>query len=94
MQSLLDLDWWYDKLIENAMINQPKILIGTKLDLVNQVEPGFVIDELFINEFIEKHNEHEIIKTSSKDNVNIRKIFKEMVKKLLDFQEFDYERLL
>ncbi|MFW9990009.1 MAG: Rab family GTPase [Candidatus Odinarchaeota archaeon] len=94
MQSLLDLDWWYDKLIENAMINQPKIFIGTKFDLVNQMDTGFIIDEFFINDFIKNHGELKFIKTSSKDNVNIIKIFKEMAKKLLDFQEFNYERLL
>ncbi|MFX1366647.1 MAG: Rab family GTPase [Promethearchaeota archaeon] len=94
MQSLLDLDWWYDKLIENNMINQPKILIGTKLDLKEKLDKLNAIDDSYIDEFIKKHGELDFIKTSSKDNINIRAIFKELVKKLLNFQGFDYERLL
>jgi len=93
MQSLINLDWWYDRLIEYNMVDRPKILIGTKLDLVEQESKQFKIDELIIKEFLNNHDEKDFIKTSSAENINIKDIFKEMVKKILDFHNLDYERI-
>ncbi|NVM36431.1 MAG: GTP-binding protein [Candidatus Lokiarchaeota archaeon] len=94
MQSLLDLDWWYDKLIEYGVTDPPKILVGTKLDLFEQEDNQFGIDKSIIEEFIRKHGTNDFIKTSSKDNVNIQNIFKEMVKKLLDFYKLGNVKVL
>ena len=94
MQSLINLDWWYDKLIEYAVTEPPKILIGTKLDLVEREDNQVGIDESIIEEFLIKHGTDDFIKTSSKDNVNIKNIFKEMVKKLLDYHKLDFEKLV
>ncbi len=94
MQSLVNLDWWYDRLIEYKMVDRPKILIGTKLDLVEQESKQFKIDELIIKEFLNNHNEKDFIKTSSRDNINIQDIFKEMTKKILDYHNLEYEKIL
>ncbi len=94
MQSLLGLDWWFDRLVENNVENRPKILIGSKFDLVKQEDNQFGIDESSINASLERFSVNDFIKTSSKDDVNIRDIFKQMVKKLLDFHEFDYEKIV
>jgi small GTP-binding protein len=88
MQSLIRLDWWYDKLTEFNMADRPKMVVGTKLDLVEQ-DKQYRIDELVIKEFLRKHDEQGLIKTSSKDDFNIQTMFKEMVKKILDFHEID-----
>ncbi len=93
MESLIKLDWWYDKLVEYNVQDRPKILIGTKLDLAEAKDRNIKIDELIIEQFLKTHNEKDFIKTSSLDNINIRYIFKEIVKKILDFHEFDYEEI-
>ena len=57
MQSLIDLDWWYDRLEEYNMANCPKTLIGTKLDLIDEESIQFKINELNIEEFLNNHDE-------------------------------------
>lgn len=94
IETLTKLDWWYDRLIEHNMVDHPKILIGTKLDLVDEESKQFRNDELIIKEFLSNHGEMDFIKTSAKENINIQDIFKEMVKKILDLHKLDYERIL
>ena len=94
IQSLLSLDWWFDRLVENNVEDRPRILIGSKFDLVKQEDNKFGIDESIINASLERFSVNDFIKTSSKDGVNIRDIFKQMVKKLLDFHELDYEKIV
>lgn len=93
MESLIKLDWWYDKLVENNVVDRPKILIGTKLDLAEGEEKQFKIDGLIIEQFLKTHNEKDFMKTSSLDNTNIQYIFNEITKKILEFHEFDYEEI-
>lgn len=94
MQSLINLDWWYDRLKEYHIVDLPKIVIGTKLDLINEENKQFSIDELTIEEFLNNHGERDFIKTSAAENINIKDIFKEMVKKVLDYRNLEYERIL
>jgi GTPase SAR1 family protein len=93
MESLIKLDWWYDKLVDFGLQDQPKILIGTKLDLAKLEEKQSRVDKLIIQRFLQRHDEEDYMKTSSKDNINIRLSFKEMVKKILDFNELEYEEI-
>ena len=93
MESLIKLDWWYDKLIDFGLHDHPKILIVTKLDLAKLEEKQFRVDKLIIQEFLRKHKEESYVKTSSKDNTNILHSFKEMVKKIMDYHELDYEKI-
>jgi small GTP-binding protein len=93
MDSLIKLDWWYDKLIENKVHNHPKMLVGTKSDLAYGADKNFKIDDLIIEQFLQNHNEKDFIKTSSKDNNNIHQSFKEMTKKIMDYHSLDYDRL-
>jgi len=94
METLTKLEWWYDPLIEHNMVDQPKILIGAKLDLINEESEQFRHDELIIKDFIKFHGKLNFIKTSAKENINIQIIFKEMVKKVLDLHNLDYDRIL
>lgn len=91
IDSLVNLDPWYDKLVENNFSERPIILVGSKLDLLEQGENPFILDDSFINESIERYSVKSFAKTSSRDNVNIQNIFKEMAKEILTFHEFDYE---
>ncbi|MFX1311935.1 MAG: Rab family GTPase [Promethearchaeota archaeon] len=93
IESLTRLDWWYKQLVSHNLQNQPKILIGTKLDLVETANKQHKIDNLIIQQFLKRHNEKDFIKTSSKENKNIQKSFKELVKKILNAHNFDYDKL-
>ena len=91
MQSLIQLNWWYDKLLEHN-VDCPKFLIGTKSDLFEN-KPS-KIDELIVEEFLKEHNEKDYFKTSSKSDTNILESIKEIVKKILDSHNLDYDKLL
>ncbi|MFX1575429.1 MAG: Rab family GTPase [Promethearchaeota archaeon] len=94
IETLTRLDWWYDQLIVYNLQDHPKILIGTKLDLVENVDKKHKIDELIIEQFLKSHDEKDFIKTSSKENTNILKSFKNLLKKVLDAHYLIYEEIL
>jgi len=94
LDSLMKLDWWYNKLIDRNLNNCPKFLIGTKLDLVEKENKQNIVDRLIIEQFLKRHNEKDYIATSSKDNTNIIKSFKELVKKVLDLNKLNYEKIV
>jgi GTPase SAR1 family protein len=91
MQSLINLDWWYDRLKEVKVLDRPSILIGTKLDLFEQDDKNYGIDQSLINNILERYSVDTYIKTSSKDNINIQNAFMEMTKKILDHHRLEYE---
>lgn len=94
LETLLRLSWWYEQLRQHNLHNRPKILIGTKVDLVQEINKTQKIDELVIMQFLTNHNEKDFVKTSSKENINILHIFKEMIKKILDSHALDYDKIL
>ena len=89
--TLLGLDWWYEHLIKQKQKDTPKLLIGCKSDLTGSLAK---VDELVIENFRKKHKKVQFIKTSAKDNVNIRKIFVEMIKLIMDTNNFKYDKIL
>ncbi|MFW9902235.1 MAG: Rab family GTPase [Candidatus Thorarchaeota archaeon] len=91
IESLVNLDFWYDKLVELSLIDRPILLVGSKLDLIEQEDNPFILDESFIRKIIDRYAVKSYTRTSSKDNTNIQNIFKEMVKEILVFHEFDFE---
>ena len=94
MESLIKLDWWYDKLVEQNLADCPKIMIGTKLDLAQKENKQYRVDTLIVEQFRKNHGVKDYINTSSKENTNVLKSFKEMVRKILDFHDFDYVKIL
>lgn len=93
METLTRLAWWYDQIKDHNLHDRPKILIGTKLDLIQETNKKQKVDELIIEQFLVKHNEKDFVKTSSKENVNILHSFKEMTKKILDSHGLDYDKI-
>lgn len=89
--SLLGLDWWNDHLFKLNHKTTPKMLIGCKADLVKDPEK---VNDLVIENFRKKHDNIPFYKTSSKEGYNIRSIFVEMVKTLLDDHGFEYDKIL
>ena len=93
LQTLLRLDWWYERLGEHNQGKTPRIFVGTKHDLVENVDDKTRVDKLVIDRFMKRHEEVDFFRTSSKENFNIREIFKELVIKILDSNKLDYDRL-
>jgi small GTP-binding protein len=94
LQTLLRLDWWYEKLTDYNHWNTPRMCVGAKNDLVKTADEKARVDDLVIKRFMERHEENDFYKTSSKDNYNIELIFKELVIKILDKNKLDYDQLL
>lgn len=92
MESLIKLDWWYENLKDYNLQFHPKILIGTKHDLVQGDNKKYKVDKFIVEQFLQNHNEKEFVKTSSKENKNIIYIFKEMTKKIMHSHNLDYDR--
>jgi len=94
LQTLLRLDWWYDRLEDYNHANTPRICIGAKSDLVKTANEKTRVDDLVIKRFMERHDENDFYKTSSKEDYNIKLIFKELVIKILEKNKLDYDLLL
>ena len=94
VQSLLSLDWWYEQLAKYKVENVPRIVLGTKQDLIERLESKIRVEDAIIDSFLEKHNEKDFLRTSSKDNVNINECFKSLSKKVLDGIGLHYDKLL
>jgi small GTP-binding protein len=93
LQTLLRLDWWYERLGEHNHGTTPRMFIGTKNDLVENVDDKTRVDKLVIDRFMTRHTESDFYKTSAKDNFNIEKIFRELVVKILEKNKLDYDKL-
>ena len=89
--TLLGLDWWHEHLIELGHQNTPKILVGCKKDLIKHPKK---VNELVIESFRKKHKGIPYFETSSKKNINVKKIFVDMTKTILDNNNFDYDKIL
>jgi small GTP-binding protein len=82
-ESLNNLDWWYRNLVKYKLADNPKILIGTKLDLVQK---NLKTDSNFLMKIEEKKLKCGIetyINTSSKENINILFSFEKLVRSIL-----------
>ena len=93
IQTLLRLDWWYERLGDYNHEHTPRIFIGAKSDLVKTAEEKARVDRLVIDRFMKRHREVDFFKTSSKENYNIELIFKELIIKILEKNKLDYDRI-
>jgi small GTP-binding protein len=89
--SLLGLNWWNDHLFKLNHKKTPKMLVGCKSDLIKDPER---VNDLVIENFRNKHSNIPYFKTSSKEGINIRNIFVEMVRTILDEHGFEYDKIL
>ncbi|MFX1574379.1 MAG: Rab family GTPase [Promethearchaeota archaeon] len=87
IQSLFNLKWWYDSLLEYNHENVPIILLGTKNDLIFNSSTNNSIDETTIYKTQEEFNIKDFIRTSSKDNYNILHSFEKLVEEILLYYE-------
>jgi len=77
--SFEQLEFWYNQVLEHANgLNLPKLLVGSKSDLI----PSTIIENLVskeeIKNFIQEKNIDGFFKTSALENQNVLTVFKEL----------------
>ena len=81
--SFQQLDFWYDKLIENAKKSIPKFLIGSKSDLLDKTPKAEIVNEDLIKEYVKEKQLDGFFRTSALENYNILEVFKELTNLML-----------
>ena len=86
-ESFDQLDFWYNQVLEHANgLNIPKLLVGSKYDLVSSTMIENLVSEAEIQNFIQNKNMDGFFKTSALQNHNVLKVFKELSNLMLKHQ--------
>ena len=73
------LDFWYNQLIEYGEgLTIPKILVGSKSDLLDNTQQENIIQDDLIKDYAKKRNIDIFFKTSALKNYNVLEVFKEL----------------
>lgn len=89
--SFEQLEFWYDQILENANgLNIPKLLVGSKSDLVSSTAIENLVPEEKILNFIQEKNMDGFFKTSSLQNQNVLSVFKELNNLMLKHLDTQY----
>ncbi|MFX1392664.1 MAG: Rab family GTPase [Promethearchaeota archaeon] len=81
--SFQQLDFWYNKLIENSEESIPKILVGSKSDLLNKTHKAEIVRQDLIEDFIKKKKIDGFFRISALENYNILEVFKKLTNLIL-----------
>ncbi|MFX1498678.1 MAG: Rab family GTPase [Promethearchaeota archaeon] len=85
------LDFWNNQLIEHANgSNIPKILVGSKFDLVENTPREEIVPVALINDFVVKKGIDAFYKTSSLENYNVVEVFKKLSNLMLKKQKCNF----
>ena len=78
-ESLDQLNFWYDQLITHAKgLDIPKILVGSKSDLVSTADESERVNQELIHNFLKEKNLMGYYPTSALENYNVVKVFKKL----------------
>ena len=89
--SFEQLDFWYDQILEHASgLNPPKLLVGSKSDLISSTAIENLVQEEEILNFIQEKNIDGFFKTSALQNQNVLTVFKELNNLMLKHQNTQY----
>lgn len=89
--SFEQLKFWYDQLLEHAEGSKiPKILVGSKSDLLDSSPKDKIIQEEVIQDFIKEKELDGFFKTSALKNCNVLEVFKELNNMILRFNNTSY----
>ncbi|MBY9015068.1 MAG: GTP-binding protein [Candidatus Lokiarchaeota archaeon] len=73
------LNFWYDQILEHANgLNLPKLLIGSKNDLISSTAIENLVPEVKIDRFVREKQFDGFFKTSALKNHNVLNVFKEL----------------
>ena len=85
------LNFWYDQVLEHANgLNLPKILVGSKSDLLSSSVIDNLVPEEDIRNFIQEKNIDVFFRTSALENQNVVTVFKELNNLMLRHQNTRY----
>ena len=87
--SFHELDFWFEKLIENADNSIPKILVGSKSDLLEKVSSSEIVSQDLIDDFIKEKQLDGFFRTSALENFNVLEVFKDLTNLMLKKNEVD-----
>ena len=89
--SFEQLEFWYNQVLEHANgLNLPKLLVGSKSDLVSSTIIENLVPEEQIQNFIQEKGIDGFYKTSALQNHNVLKVFKELNNLMLKHQKTRY----
>ncbi len=89
--SFEQLEFWYNQVLEHADgINLPKLLVGSKSDLVSSTIIENLVPEEEISNFIREKKMDGFYKTSALQNQNVLAVFKELNNLMLKQQNTQY----
>ncbi|MBY8987186.1 MAG: GTP-binding protein [Candidatus Lokiarchaeota archaeon] len=89
--SFEQLEFWYNQVLEHANgLNLPKLLIGSKSDLISSTIIENLVTEEEIRDFILEKNMDGFFKTSALQNQNVLTVFKELNNLMLKHQNTQY----
>ncbi|MFX0186877.1 MAG: Rab family GTPase [Candidatus Hodarchaeota archaeon] len=87
--SFQQLDFWYDKLIENSEKSIPKILVGSKRDLLKKTPKAESVRQDLIEDYVKEKQLDGFLRTSALENYNILEVFKELTNLMLKRHQVD-----
>ena len=77
--SLNQLNFWYDELVKHANGQFiPKILVGSKSDLISTSDENERVDQRAISDFLKTKNLDKYYPTSALENYNVINVFKKL----------------
>jgi len=89
--SFEQLNFWYQQVLEHANgLNLPKLLVGSKSDLMHSTALEDLVPEEEIHNFIQEKNLNGFFKTSALENQNVLAVFKELNNLMLKHQNTQY----
>ena len=85
------LDFWYDQITQQIKGSSiPKILVGSKNDLVETTPKEWLVDENLIQTFLKEKKLASYHKTSALENYNVIQVFKELDNLMLKNHQSKY----
>ena len=89
--SFEQLNFWYNQVLDHANgLNLPKLLVGSKSDLISSSAIENLVPEEKILDFIQEKNINGFFKTSALQNQNVVTVFKELNNLMLKNQKTQY----
>jgi small GTP-binding protein len=89
--SFEQLKFWHDQLLEHAEGSKiPKILVGSKSDLLDSSPRDKIIQEEVIKDFVKEKELDGFFKTSALKNHNVLEVFKELNNMILRYNNTSY----
>ncbi|KKK44068.1 hypothetical protein LCGC14_1013220 [marine sediment metagenome] len=89
--SFEQLDFWFEQLIKNTISPEiPIILVGSKSDLIKKTPKSEIVNDSVINDYVKEKQLEGFYNTSSLENYNVLKVFKELNNLMLKRQQIPY----